>query len=225
LEQETITNDFEFRQCIGLTKSTGQRARTLRELRDLIATVSEESIFHHTYQYFMKGHSLEYTNDFGHWAGESLEERALSEYISNIDIFAFKDINALRAEILGQIDAYFLSFPEPREAMPGDEFYFDETVSFVFPIGMRAKNLAEFLMAIKYVDPGCIYYHFYLARKRLGAGTDDFSMWLRDSLKKPELADKLASIDPFMLNIENIRYDIIEHVEEEVHNDMEIMAR
>ncbi len=223
--EPVVKDEFEFRQCIGLTKSTGQRARNLRELRDLIATISVESIFNHTFQYFLKGHSLEYTNDFGHWAGECLEERALSEYISNIDIFAFQDIDALRAEILGQIDTYLEAFPEPREAMPGDEFYFNETVSFVFPIGMRARNLAEFLMAIKHVDPGCIYYHFYLARRRLGQDSGDFAMWIKDTLKKEELAARIASIDPFMLNIENIRYEIIEFVEEEVHKDMEMMAR
>jgi len=222
---ETVDKDFEFRQCIGLTKSTGQRARTLRELRDLIATVSVESIFHHTYQYFLKGHNMEYTSDFAYWAGEALEERALSEYISNIDTFAFTDVNDLRAELLGQIDTYIDTFPDPREALPGDEFYFNETVSFVFPIGMRARNLAEFLMAMKHVDPGCIYYHFYLARKRLGQDSGDFAMWVKDSLKKEELAAKIASIDPFMLNIEKIRYDIIEYVEEEVRNDMEIMTR
>ncbi|MFQ5480367.1 MAG: DUF5752 family protein [Thermodesulfobacteriota bacterium] len=220
-----VSNEFEFRQCIGLTKSTGQRACTLRELRDLIATISTESIFHHTYQYFLKGHSLEYTNDFGHWAGECLEERALSEYLCNIDIFAFTEINDLRNEILGQIDIYLDTFPEPRNALPGDEFYFNETVSFVFPVGIRARNLAEFLMAIKHVDQGCIYYHFYLARKRLGQDAGDFATWIKDTLKKEELAARIASIDPFMLNIENIRYDIIEYIEEEVYNDMETVGR
>ncbi|MFQ5353895.1 MAG: DUF5752 family protein, partial [Thermodesulfobacteriota bacterium] len=48
--EEAVKDEFEFRQSIGLTKSTGQRARTLRELRDLIATIGAESIFHHTYQ-------------------------------------------------------------------------------------------------------------------------------------------------------------------------------
>ncbi len=223
--ESAVKNEFEFRQCIGLTKSTGQRARNLRELRDLISTISIDSIFHHTYQYFIKGHSLEYTNDFGHWAGECLEERALSEYLCNIDIFAFTEIDDLRAAILGQIDIYLETFPEPREALPGDEFYFNETVSFVFPIGMRVRNLAEFLMAIKHVDQGCIYYHFYLARKRLGQDSGDFAKWIKDTLKKEALAARIASIDPFMLNIENIRYDIIEFVEEEVHSDMEIMGR
>ena len=39
-------------------KATGRKAKTLRELRDLITSVSAESILHHTYQYFLKGHVL-----------------------------------------------------------------------------------------------------------------------------------------------------------------------
>ena len=81
---EKIMESFEFKQCVSLLKSTGRKAKNLRELRDAIAVVSNESVFHHTYQYFLKGHILEYTNDFAHWAGESLEERALAERLSNI---------------------------------------------------------------------------------------------------------------------------------------------
>lgn len=60
---EKIMEFFEFKQCVSLLKSTGKKAKNLRELRDAIAVVSDESIFHHTYQYFLKGHILEYTND------------------------------------------------------------------------------------------------------------------------------------------------------------------
>jgi len=63
-------------------KSTGKKASRLRELKDRIAEAGEGVLFHHTYQYFLKEHVLEYTNDFAHWAGESLEERALAEHLS-----------------------------------------------------------------------------------------------------------------------------------------------
>jgi hypothetical protein len=72
---------FEFKQCVSIVKSTGRQARNLGELRKLISQVGDESIFHHVYQYFLKGHVLEYTNDFAHWAGESLEERALAKRV------------------------------------------------------------------------------------------------------------------------------------------------
>lgn len=220
-----IIEPFEFKQCISILKSTGKKAKNLRELRDAIEVVSEECIFHHTYQYFIKGHILEYTNDFAHWAGESLEERALSEHLSNIDPYDFKNINNLRNELLGVIDEYLKSFPEPREAMPGDEFCFNETMTLIFPVGIRAKNLAEFLTAIKYVETGSVYYHFYEARIRLGSGIDDFSRWIEDAFGKRELVELIRAIDPFMHNLEGIREHITEAVEEEVRKDMEVIDR
>lgn len=222
---EEIIEPFEFRQCINILKSTGKKAKNLRELKDIIADISDESIFHHTYQFFLKVHVSDYTNDFSCWAGESLEERALSEQLSNIDPYDFKDLSELRSEIIRVINAYLKSFPEPREAMPGEEFYFNETITLIFPEGIRAKNLAEFLTAIKHVDADSIYYHFYEARTRLGSGVDDFSRWIEDVFGKTELAEKIRSIDPFMHNIEGIREHLIEAIEEEVRKDMEIIDR
>lgn len=214
-------NPFEFMECVTILKSTGKRARNIRELRAIIAQLSDESLFHHTHQYSLKGHILEYTNDFAHWVGESLEERALSERLSNIDPFAFQDLPSLRQEFLVYIDDYILRFPEPRNAIPGDEFYFNETVTIIFPAGMQAKNLAEFLLAARYVDPACIYYHFYEARLRHGA--DDFSTWIEDVLNNQQLAKAIRAIDPFMHNIEGIRTHIVEAVENNVRHAMEVI--
>jgi len=218
-----VTTDFEFRQCVSILKSTGKKARNLRELREIISLVSDESIFHHTYQYFLKGHILEYTNDFAHWAGESLEERALAEHLSSIDPYDFSSIDKLRNRLLNAIDEYLKKFPEPREAMAGEEFYFNQTITLIFPVGIRVQNLAEFLIAIKYIDAGSIYYHFYEARIRLGSGVDDFSAWIQDVVLKKELADKIRAIDPFMHSVDGIREHIIEAVEKKVKSDMEVI--
>jgi len=220
-----VTTDFEFRQCVSILKSTGRKAKNLRELRENISLVSDESIFHHTYQYFLKGHILEYTNDFAHWAGEGLEERALAEHLSSIDPYDFSTIDELRKRLLHVIDEYLKKFPEPREAMTGEEFYFNQTITLIFPVGIRAQNLAEFLIAIKYVDARSIYYHFYEARIRLGSGVDDFSAWIQDVVLKKELADKIRAIDPFMHSVDGIREHIIEAVEEKVKTDMEVINK
>jgi len=212
---------FEFMECVNILKSTGKIARNIRDLRAVIAIISDESLFHHTYQYFLKGHVLEHTNDFAHWVAESLEKRALSECLSNIDPFAFEGLSHLRQEFLQTIDDDITDFPEPRDAIPGEEFYFNETVTIIFPVGMRAKNLAEFLLAVRYVDPASIYYHFYEARIR--HGTDDFSTWMDDVLGNRELARAICAIDPFMHNIEGIRAHIVEAVENNVRHDMEVI--
>ena len=220
-----IIEPFEFRQCLSILKSTGNKAGNLQELKNVIAVISDECIFHHTYQYFIKGHILEYTNDFAHWAGESLEERALSESLSNIDPYDFTNITDLRNELIKVIDEYLALFPSPRDVRPGDEFYFNETVTVIFPVGLRANNLAEFMTAMKFIDSVSIYYHFYEARIRLGKGTDDFSRWIEGSLGKKELAGRVGSIDLFMHTIEEIREHIVSAVEEEVRKDMEVVDR
>ena len=217
---ERAAESFEFRECINILRSTGRKAANLRELREGIAAVGDESIFHHMHQYFLKGHMMEYTNDFAHWAGESLEERALSEQLSNIDPYAYRSIGELRNSLVATMDDYLGRFPEPKDVMPGNEFYFNRTITLIFPSDIRVKNLAEFLIAVKYVDGNSIYYHFYEARMRLGGRTDDFSRWFEDVLGKKELAERIRSIDLFMHTIEGIRNRIAAAVEEEVRRDM-----
>jgi hypothetical protein len=216
-----VTRPFEFKQCVSLLKATGQKAHDLRELRDRIATATDRSLAHHTYQYFLKGHILEYTNDFAHWAGQGLEESALAERLSSIDPYDFATTDDLRKELLRAIDEHLASFPEPRRAMEGDEFFFNETVLLVFPAGVRARNLAEFVMAMKHVEESSLYYHFYDARVRLGNRLDDFSQWFDDGLEKPVLAQRIRAIDPFMHNLASIREHIITAAEDEVTQDME----
>ncbi|HMK60847.1 MAG TPA: DUF5752 family protein [Dissulfurispiraceae bacterium] len=213
-----MTEPFDFKQCTTMLKSTGKRASNLRELRECITVIDEESMFHHTFQYFLKGHLLEYTNDFAHWAGESLEERALSERLSSIDPYEFDTMESLRKSILTVIDDYLKKFPEPRQAMAGDEFYFNQTLTLIFSSGIRARNLAECLMGIKYVDPTSIYYHFFEARMRLGA--DDFSTWIAGPLERKSLAEKIRAIDPFMHSLEEIRQHLYDTIETELKTEM-----
>ena len=124
--------------------------------------------------------------------------------------------------MIKEINAFLKSFPQPRDVTEGNEFYFNETVSLVFPVGVKTKNLAEFLVALEHVDAGSIYYHFYDSRVRLGEGVvDDFSRWVEHTLGRKKLADNIRSIDPFMHSIESIRKHIMEVVEEHVRADME----
>lgn len=213
---------FVFRDIVNVIKSTGLKATTLPELREGLAMTSENSIFHHTYQYFLRGHITEHTNDFAQWAVEGLEESALAERLSNIDPYSFSSTGGLRKELLRVLDAFIEDFPEPRPALPGYEFYFCESVSFVFPAGLKARNLAEMLMAIKYLDNSSLYYHFFEARTRLRKKDDDFSKWIIEVMKAPEISERLSNIDPFMSTLEGIRGHIIAILEEGIRKDMEV---
>ncbi len=93
----------------------------------------------------------------------------------------------------------------------------------LFPTGLRVHNLAEFLIAIKYIDLPSIYYHFYEARVRLGGGVDDFSKWIEDALGKNGLAAKMRTIDLLMHTLEGVRGHLVDLVDEEVRKDMEVV--
>lgn len=212
---------FRFKQCISVIRPTGHMAASLAELREKLKIVSEDAIFHHTYQYFLKGHLQEYTNDFAHWAAESIEEHALSEHLSNLDPYTFENVGELRAELLRVIEMYIEEFPEPRAAVRGNEFFFNASTTLVFPTGIRASNLAEFLVAIRHVEASSIYFHFYEARTRLKKKADDFSLWVQEAMGKEALASSIRGIDPFMHALEDIRGHLVEYIEEEVKTDME----
>ena len=47
---------FVFRDIVNVVKSTGSKACTLSELRDGLALASNNCVFHHTYQFFLRGH-------------------------------------------------------------------------------------------------------------------------------------------------------------------------
>ncbi len=223
MDQKTaeVTVPFQFKECIIIPRATGEKASSLKELREKIMLISDESLYHHTYQYFIRGHLHEYTNRFAEWAAESIEERALSEQFSNLDPYEFNTIEELREELVNITSKYLENNPEPRPVLPGDEFYFNETLTMVFDAGLRARNLAEFLIAVRYVEPGSIYFHFYEARNRSDEKTNDFSSWFALAFGKEELADKIKNIDPFMYDIEGIRKLIVELVEAELRKDME----
>jgi hypothetical protein len=217
----SIDGPFGFKACANILKSTGKSAKNQHELRDEIQRASASCIYYHMFQYFLKGRMLEYTNDFAEWTGASLGDRALAEELSNIDPYDFTDLEDLRNELLKVLTSHLERHPEPKEPMPGNEFYFNETITLVFPIGVWARNLAEFSSAIRYVDAGSIYYHFYEARRRLGGSADDFSLWIEEFLLKKELAEKIRGIDPLMYSVEQVRTALSRTLEEEVRRDME----
>lgn len=215
------TKIFRFKQCINILKAAGRKAGNLRELRDAVAEVSENSIYHHTCQYFLREHSTEYTNDFARWIRETLKENTLAERLSSVDPYAHKNTAEVRRKILRYIDDHLTLFPQSRQAQSGDEFYFNEAITIVSISGIEARNLAEFLLALRYIDVESIYYHFYEARMRLSEGVDDFSKWIEITTGDKTLIDRLRSIDIFMHNLESTRGMIVSIVGEAVKREME----
>jgi hypothetical protein len=73
------------------------------------------------------------------------------------------------------------------------------------PTGHKARSLAEFRDALAEVDVSALFYHTIEARYRSGRGRGDFAEWIGGALGLPELADRLAHIDPHAGSLERIR--------------------
>jgi hypothetical protein len=208
-ELTRASDPFRFYTRLHLTELTGLKASSLEGLAALIKEVPGSCIYHHTHRFFQELQYLgpELSNDFAHWVTMTLGEVRLGEELASIDIVQFPTIDSLRERIASIIDAYMKSSDpaRPRFAEPGSEFHFSKTVSFVIPTNYEAHDLAEFSDMVGKVAVDSIYFHIFEARLRLGKKTNDFSNWISTSLQEPELANKIARLDPYSYTLEDLR--------------------
>lgn len=202
---------FVFHTERRLVVLTGQRARNLQELLENIRSVSGSSIFYHTHQQYLSHHfeKPRFHNDFALWVSLELLEEALSERLASIDLLAFSSIRDLReaieqmiAEHLGRIGG------RARDCMPGQEFHFCESKSFIMPSGLVADDVADFFAKLPQVAHTSLYFHFFESRLRLERPTNDFSAWLayRGAEKAARAIDKL---NPYRMTMEELREAIV----------------
>jgi hypothetical protein len=203
---------FEFyteRRLVGLT---GITARNLDELLGGIERVPGSSIFYHTHQQYLAHHFQKpvFNDDFALWIAQALQQDALAERLSAIDLLSFTAIRGLREEILATIRSYLEENPAAgtRGCPPGDEFHFCRSKSFVLPTGIVARTPAEFFENLHQVTNVSLYFHFFEARLRLCHPTNDFSQWLSDQ-GEADLAQRINSLDPYIRSLDELKADII----------------
>jgi hypothetical protein len=207
-------NEFYFNTKLDQTILLGRTAKNIPELLEGIKAVPESSIYYHTHKFLHQHHFLspEPPNDFSYWITEVLNDARLGEIMSSVDIIQFHTLEDLRnrfVEILSeqpQQDQRLLSAPQ------GEEFHFMCSRMFVLRTPHIAHNLDEFKEVLKRVSVNSLYYHIFDAKLRLEKGENDFSRWFRD-LGKPELAEKVARLDPYTFTLEGLRSRIIQLVE------------
>lgn len=207
-----VAEPFTFYKCLHLVVTTGRKAANLREFFQNLAVVEEESIFYHLQQAFRK-YTLEmpeFPNDFAVWSAQFLQDRALAEKLADIDVNSFDNLAQLRHQLLKIVESHMASVPQDRGVPPGEEFCFNRAITFVIPTKLQAGDLEEFTSILSQIGTDSIYYHFLEAKMRVGRDNDDFSRWIRESLGQPELAGKLARIDPYQASLEELRARVLE---------------
>jgi hypothetical protein len=202
---------FRFVDRVHLTELTGIKAKNLKELADVLQNAPDSIIYYHTHHFLEEHHYLtpEPANDFAVWVTDVLGEEILGEKLANIDAFEFPTISALRDRIVNVIEQHISSGQEMRKAPEGKEFYFMKWVSLVLPTTRVARDLREFAEALGTLSLGSLYFHIIESRLRTCKVSNDFSIWLADSLGEQELAEAVAKVDPYTYTLEGVRSQLI----------------
>lgn len=216
---------FKFYTQIHIPELTGLKASNLQELLDLIKIVPGSVIYYHTHRFLQQHQFLspEPPNDFAYWITGIIGEAELGEALYSIDTIQYTTIRELRDEIVRTLENYIEKHPRAlqRFTIPGEEFHFIKSVSFVCQTPYIASDIKEFQAALQRVSLESIYFHMFEARLRIGKGINDFSNWLEGSLSENKLANKIASLDPYTHTMENLRATLLKLIEKRIIESME----
>jgi hypothetical protein len=200
---------FRFYTSLVLQESTGLRTATLPTLAKMLRTVPESCVYHHTHHFLLQHHYLtpEPTNDFAYWVADVLGEKPLGELLASIDIMEFHTLADLREAFVGPIERHLTAHPQARFKFvsEGQEFFFMKAVHVVMPTSHTARTLAEFAQHLERVSIRSLYFHMFDARLRLGQPTNDFSRWIGEQLGLTELAQRIATLNPYIHTLDALR--------------------
>ena len=211
-----MTEAFDFRSESFLIKFTGTKAEDLRSLCEGIGRVSGSSIFHHVFYSLLNEHFTvsENLNDFARWVINVLGDDALGEKLACIDPLAFDSVREVREKLIGYIKSYIGEASHLSRVPRGREFHFTEARSIVYSSGISARNLEELHDAFGRISIQSLFYHFVESRLRLGHQRNDISVWIENSLGNKELAERIGKLNPYFLNLWEMKETIKELIGE-----------
>jgi hypothetical protein len=211
-------NIFQFSSSASLEKLTGLQAFTLEELLELIRTCPDSAIFYHTFSALLKMREAQtpYNSDFAAWVAQSLNEKALAEKLMAVDLPEHNTIGSLRHRLVQIIEEYREEIPQAFQKRADEPFYLHDILRVVYLTDKFAYDLASFRDQLETISIYSLYFHFIESRLSSGLQTNDFSIWLEESLNLSELARRVTEIDIHAYNLEELRRRIIQRIEEQM---------
>ncbi len=209
--------NYPFKFCTRLTlpELTGIYATNLKNLLEGIKNAGDSIIYYHTHHYLIQHHYSvpSSPNDFAYWITNRLGENLLGEEIASIDIFDYDTTLEYKNEMIKKISAFIAKNGKTRHVEMGERFNFMKAITFVMDTGKEAYTLSEFHDILNNITIFSIYYHFFEAHFRLNSKLNDFSIWIKDELNLPDLAHKIANLDPYTLTMDRLKKSIIKLTE------------
>ncbi len=211
MNKRLAEHPFLFVGCWELREMLGRSARDEQQLMEAIEEIPLDSIYYHTHSFFLRHRYIAgpYPNDFATWAAIQVRDRVLGEKLGILDPYEFENLETLRTAIVIIIEEHLSQLQIIPRAIYGEPFHFMQSRIIEVPTGLEARTLTEFREILATVDVSVIYYHTFEAMLRLGRGKGDFAPWIKEQLGLPELAQKIAQLDPYMTSLEKVRHRII----------------
>jgi uncharacterized protein DUF5752 len=207
----TADKPFYFTSSAHLLRIGRQRATTLAELFDALHTCPDDSIFQHTFRTLEEHHFIRqgFSNDFAHWAFTACDEVVLAEHLAGVDVRDFTSIAALRDHVIKIVADYIHWNPNSQGRVAREPFYFCSSEIVVLHALFTAATLPQFSEGLARATVHCIHHHFIEARLRLKLMSNDFSRWLQEELRLPEMARAVNRIDIYTATLEDVRRQIL----------------
>ena len=215
---DTAVAPFVFTGCVELRQTLNLRALDERELMDRLEDAPGAAVLFHTYGYFLRHGpvTMAYGNDFAAWVATQVRDQVLAERLAVVNPFEFDSLETLREELVTVVNDHLVRLSSVPRIEFGEPFYFQQSEVVQVPLGPGVTGLAEFRNALADVDTSAVYFHMIEARARLARPADDFSEWIRASLRLSALADRIARIDAYMTSLERVRARVLSLVDAEL---------
>ncbi len=213
--EATVKYPFKFYTRLTLPQLTGIYALNLKELLDGIKKADSSIIYYHTHHYLIQHHYVipDAPNDFAHWVIYTLGEKLLGEEITSMDMFNYNTMDNYKQELVKRLTAFISKDLKTRRVEMNERFNFMKAITFVMSTGKEAYSLREFHDILKNITIFSVYYHFFESHFRPIFGLDDFSIWIKNELQLPDLAAKIANLDPYSVTIDKLKEQIINYTE------------
>ena len=204
---------FSIKDSTLITLALGRSAQNLRELRDRIAEVPIQSIYHHFYENLLRPSfdDPEFRNDFAVWSRHQLHDSVLAERLGILDPVDYEEGESLREALIDILEDRLSEVPQIPAATPGREFQFLRSQIVIFDTREAASTPAELASLAPALRPGSVFFHLVEARFRPPRGQDDFSSWLEGWGPGHEaVIDRIRAIDVLFGSLTDLRRQLAE---------------
>ncbi|MCD6133067.1 MAG: hypothetical protein B5M53_03645 [Candidatus Cloacimonas sp. 4484_209] len=210
MKNKEIKNSHPFiiKNCMLTTIATGEKAESLRELRDKLMDIHPGSVYYHFWGGLLspRFEEPEFNNDFAAWAYRALRDPVLAERLAMIDPTPFADIEDLRQEVIEVIEERLYETEIVPVVKPDEAFCFIRSQIVIFDTYRRLIEPKELASVVPTLSGGSIFYHFIDARRRTDERIDDFRAWLKGfGNTYNDLCDMLAAVDPYFTTLVELR--------------------